>query len=156
MNALELLKEDHQKVSDLFEQFEATDEEQKKRHIADQIANELETHTHIEETIFYPALREEEELKDMVMEALEEHKQVKTLIREIGNLARESEKFDAKMTVMKENVEHHVEEEENEMFPKVEQLFDESELEELGKEMAAAKLQFGKQKRTASSGGRSK
>ena len=156
MNALKLLKEDHQKVSDLFERFEAAGEEQKKRHIYDQIASELEAHTHIEETIFYPALQEQEELKDMVLEAFEEHKQVKTLIREIGNLVKDSEKFDAKMTVMKENVEHHVEEEENEMFPKVEQLFDESELEELGKEMAAAKLQFGKQKRTASSGGRSK
>ena len=154
MNALELLKEDHQTVASLFEQAESAEKESQKKRLYEQIASALETHTHIEETIFYPALQEEEELKDMVMEALEEHKQVKTLIREIGNLTDGSEKFDAKLKVMKENVEHHVEEEENEMFPQVEKLFDESQLEELGQQMEEAKQKFGKQRRSASSGGR--
>ena len=154
MNALELLKEDHQTVASLFEQAESTEKEAQKKRLFEQIASALEAHTHIEETIFYPALQEQEELKDLVMEAFEEHKQVKTLIREMGNLTDGSEKFDAKLKVMKENVEHHVEEEENEMFPQVEQLFDESQLEELGQQMEEAKLKFGKQRRTASSGGR--
>lgn len=154
MNALDLLMEDHQKVSQLFEQAEGTENEKKKQQLFEQIKTELETHTHIEETIFYPALQEEEELKDMVLEAFEEHKQVKTLLREISNLSDGSEKFDAKLKVMKENVEHHVEEEESEMFPKVEQFLDETQLEELGQQMEAEKKKFGKTQRATSSGGR--
>lgn len=154
MNALEFLKEDHEKVAALFEQAEATKKEQQKKQIYEQIASELETHTHIEETIFYPAIQGEEELRDLVLEAFEEHKQVKTLIREISNLTADSEKFEAKLTVMRENVEHHVEEEENEMFPLVEQYLDEDELEELGQKLEAAKLQFGKQRRATSSSAR--
>lgn len=154
MNALELLKEDHEKVSALFEQAEATENQKQKKQLYEQIASELELHTHIEETIFYPAIQEHDELKDLVLESLEEHKQVKTLIREIGNLTGDSEKFDAKLTVMQENVEHHVEEEENEMFPLVEQYLAESQLETLGQEMEAAKMKFGKQKRSASSSSR--
>ena len=88
---------------------------------------------------------------DLVLEAIEEHKQVKTLIREMGNLTGDSDKFDAKLKVMQENVEHHVEEEENEMFPQVEQYMDESQLETLGEEMETAKMNFGKQRRSASS-----
>ena len=156
MNALDLLMEDHQKVSQLFEQAEGTENEKKKQQLFEQIKTELETHTHIEETIFYPALQEQEELKDLVLEAFEEHKQVKTLLREISALSDGSEKFDAKLKVMKENVEHHVEEEENDMFPKVEQFFDETQLEELGQQMEAEKKKFGKQQRATSSsaGGR--
>jgi hemerythrin superfamily protein len=151
MNALELLKEDHQKVAGLFKQAEAAEKEQLKQSLFRQIATELETHTHIEESIFYPALREREELKDLVLEAFEEHRQIKTLIREMGNLTDGSEKFDAKLKVMKENVEHHVDEEEHEMFPKVQQHFDESELEQLGRELKAAKQEFGKHQRSTSS-----
>ncbi|MDQ3012810.1 MAG: hemerythrin domain-containing protein [Acidobacteriota bacterium] len=154
MNALDLLMEDHQKVSQLFEQAEGTENEKKKQQLFEQIKTELETHTHIEEAIFYPALQEQEELNDLVLEAFEEHKQVKTLLREISNLSDGSEKFDAKLKVMKENVEHHVEEEENEMFPQVEQFMDETQLEELGQRMEEEKKKFGKQQRTASSGGR--
>jgi hemerythrin superfamily protein len=144
MNALELLKQDHQKVSDLFAKVEATDSEKQHEQLFEQIKTELETHTHIEETVLYPALEKHEELKDLVLEAYEEHKQVKTLIREIGRLADGSEKFDAKLKVMGENVEHHVEEEENEMFPKVKQLFSNQELEQMGQELEAAKREFRK------------
>lgn len=151
MNALELLKEDHEKVSALFEQAEATSDAKQKKQLYEQIASELEIHTHIEETIFYPAVQEYDDLKDMVLESIEEHKQVKTLIREIANLTGDSDKFDAKLTVMQENVEHHVEEEENEMFPQVEQYLDEARLEELGQELETAKMNFGKQRRSASS-----
>ena len=95
-----------------------TESEQPHWKLFEKIKTELEVHTHIEETVFYPKIRQHEELKDMVLEALEEHKQVKTLIREIGGLVEDSEKLSAKLTVMGENVEHHVEEEETEMFPK--------------------------------------
>jgi hemerythrin superfamily protein len=139
MNALELLKEDHEKVAALFDQVKETEDEQKHWSLFEQIKTELEVHTHIEETVFYPRLQQYEDLKDMVLEALEEHKQVKTLIREIAALAKGSEKLAAKLTVMGENVEHHVEEEEDEMFPQVEDLLSEDELEELGTQLQAAK-----------------
>lgn len=139
MNALELLKEDHKKVAALFDQVKETESEQKHRKLFEQIKTELEVHTHIEETVFYPKIRQYEDLKDMVLEAVEEHKQVKTLIREIADLVEGSEKLDAKLKVMGENVEHHVEEEETEMFPKVKNVMSKDELEELGAQLQAAK-----------------
>lgn len=147
MNALELLKEDHHKVKELFQQAESTEDQEEKRRIFDEIQSELETHASIEEEIFYPAMQEHEELKDMVLESIEEHKQVKTLLREMDNLKSDSEKFEPKLSVLKENVEHHAEEEEEgKMFPKVRELCDQQELDDLGEEIEAAK---GKRKRKA-------
>jgi len=148
MDALELLKEDHQKVKKLFAEAEGTEDEKKKRRIFDEIKTELETHSRIEEEVFYPAMQEHEELKDMVLEAIEEHKQVKTLLREMESLVSDSEKFEPKLSVLMENVEHHAEEEEEgKMFPKVREICDQKSLEELGQELEAAK---GKRHRKAS------
>ena len=143
MNALELLKTDHRKVADLFEQAEAADESSRVA-IFEKIQTELEIHAHIEETIFYPKLREEgnEELADIVNEGIEEHHQVKIFLREIAALSDDSEKFEPKLKVLKEDVEHHVEEEENEMFPLVEAQFDSDVLDELGAELEAEKRNF--------------
>ena len=85
MNALEILKQDHQKVKELFQEARRG-EQNKRKDIFDKIDTELEIHAHIEETVFYPALEEHEELKDMVAEALEEHQEVKTLLEEIEEL----------------------------------------------------------------------
>jgi hemerythrin superfamily protein len=140
MDALELLKEDHEKVKELFEMAEETQNLKEKRKIFDKIQSELETHARIEETVFYPAMEKHEELKEMVLESIEEHKQIKTLLKEIDNLTADSEKFDPKLKVLMENVEHHAEEEEEgKMFPKIEKLLSEEELEELGQELEAAK-----------------
>jgi hemerythrin superfamily protein len=140
MDALELLKEDHQKVKELFEEAEAAEDQKEKTRIFSEIQTELETHARIEETVFYPAMEKHEELKDMVLESIEEHKQVKTLLKEIDNLKADSEKFEPKLAVLMENVEHHAEEEEEgKMFPKVRQIFSKEELEELGQELEAAK-----------------
>jgi len=141
MDALELLKQDHQKVKQLFEKAEdANGKEQEK--IFDQIKTELETHARIEETVFYPAVQEHEELKDMVLESLEEHKQIKTLLREMDNLASDSEKFEPKLKVLMENVEHHAEEEEEgKMFPKLRQIMGKQKLEQLGADLEEAKGQ---------------
>ena len=143
MNALELLKADHQKVADLFEQVESTDES-KHPALFEKIKTELEIHAHIEETILYPKLREEgdEELTDIVNEGIEEHHQVKIFLREISSLSDDSEKFEPKLKVLIEDVEHHVEEEEGEMFPLVEAQFDAEVLNELGMEMEAEKKNF--------------
>jgi hemerythrin superfamily protein len=139
MDALELLKTDHKNVKELFKKAEGS-ENKKQKQLFEQIKTELETHTHIEETIFYPAVAKNAELKDMVLESLEEHKQVKTLLREMENLASDSERFEPKLKVLMENVEHHaVEEEEGKMFPKVRKLMNAAALEELGQELEAAK-----------------
>ena len=140
MNALELLKADHEKVQQLFKKAEDANPE-RQRQLFEEIKEELEIHAHIEETVFYPAVREADELKDMVLESLEEHKQVKTLLREMENLTSDSEKFEPKLKVLMENVEHHVEEEESEMLPEAETVLAE-QAEELMDEMHEVKRQL--------------
>ena len=141
MNALELLKQDHQKVKELFEQAEEAEGKGQQK-IFEQIKTELETHARIEETVFYPAVQGHEELKDMVLESLEEHKQIKTLLREMDNLASDSEKFEPKLKLLMENVEHHAEEEEEgKMFPKLRQIMGKQKLDQLGADLEAAKGQ---------------
>lgn len=140
MDALDLLKEDHQKVKELFEAVEETEDQKEKNRIFAEIQSELETHARIEETVFYPAMEKHEELTDMVLESIEEHKQIKTLLKEIANLTSDSDKFEPKLQVLMENVEHHAEEEEEgKMFPKIRQICSQQDLEELGQELEAAK-----------------
>lgn len=141
MNAIELLKADHKKVNALFGKVKATEEGEHKE-LFEQIKKELDTHTHIEETIFYPKLKEEEELEDIVLEGVEEHRQAKMFLRELAALTDDSEKFEPKLKVLMEDITHHVQEEEGEMFPKVEELFDDETLMELGAEMEEEKEAF--------------
>ena len=149
MDALELLKKDHQKVKELFEQAEEA-EGKELENIFDQIKTELETHARIEETVFYPAVQKHEEVKDMVLESLEEHKQIKTLLKEMDNLTSDSEKFEPKLQVLMENVEHHAEEEEEEkMFPKLRKVMSKQQLEKLGADLEAAKGQRQKQRKAS-------
>lgn len=140
MDALELLHEDHKKVKELFEEAEGTEDQKEKEKIFEEIKSKLETHARIEETIFYPAMQEHEELRNMVLESIEEHKQIKTLLKEMDNLKSDSEKFEPKLKVLMENVEHHAEEEEEgKMFPKIREILSDEDLEELGQELEAAK-----------------
>jgi hemerythrin superfamily protein len=139
MNALEILKRDHQTVKGLFEETTRASDQRKRKDLFDKIDTELEIHAHIEETVFYPALEQHEELKDMVAEALEEHQEVKTLLEEIEQMGSESHDFGANLQELMECVEHHVEEEEGEMFPKIREVFDEGALDQLGKQLEAAK-----------------
>ena len=140
MDALELLKQDHQKVKELFEQAEDSEVGTEQKRIFHQIKTELETHARIEESIFYPAMQKHQELKEMVREAIEEHSQVKSLLKEMENLADDSEKFESKLQILMENVEHHAEEEEEgKMFPKVREIVDRATLDRLGQELEAAK-----------------
>jgi hemerythrin superfamily protein len=139
MNALDLLSADHKKVKGLFEKAEEL-EGGKQKVVFDQIRQELETHTHIEETIFYPAVEKREELKDMVRESLKEHHRVKTLLQEIGKLTPDDEEFGEKLEELMECVQHHAEEEEEgKMFPKLRQVMKAAELEQLGRDLEAAK-----------------
>lgn len=145
MNAIELLKADHEKVEHLFEKVKAN-EDGDNTATFEKIKAELEVHTHIEETIFYPKLIEEgsEDLKKIVLEGIEEHRQAKMFLREISGLAEASEKAEPKLKVLMEDVEHHVQEEEGEMFQLVKEEFDEAVLEELGAEMEAEKANYKK------------
>ena len=145
MNAIELLKQDHDKVDKLFQKVKAN-EDGDNTQVFEQIKQELEIHTHIEETIFYPMLKEQgdEELKKIVLEGVEEHHQAKMFLRELSSLADDSEKFPPKLKVLMEDITHHVQEEEGKMFPMVEEQFDEETLNTLGQELEKEKGKFGK------------
>jgi len=151
MNAIELLKEDHDTVDRLFQKVKADTEGKQHKELFHQIKKELDAHTHIEETIFYPRLKEESELEDIVLEGIEEHHQAKMFLRELDKLSDDSEKFEPKLKVLMEDITHHVQEEEGEMFPDVEKILGDAELEKLGAEMEAEKKKFMKS-HSASSG----
>lgn len=154
MDAFNLLKEDHRKVEQLFEQLESSRGQAKLR-VFEQIKMELDLHTHIEEKIFYPALEKPRQTHDLTLEAYEEHDVVKKLLKEMSKAKSATEEWQAQAKVLQENVEHHVEEEENELFPKAQSALSEEQIEELGEEMAAEKNR--KQKgATASKKGASK
>jgi hemerythrin superfamily protein len=146
MDGLELLKQDHQAVKDLFDQIDDAEDGKQRKKLFDQIDTQLNIHAHIEETVFYPEIQKIDELKDMVEEALEEHQEVKTLLEKIEGLDPEAEQFSASLEELMENVEHHVAEEEDEMFPKVRERCDQATLDRLGDQLESAK---GKQHRQA-------
>jgi len=141
MNAFQLLKEDHQKVSGIFQQLEPTTEraEKTRTELFAKLRQELDVHAQIEETIFYPALEQASETREIVLEGFEEHALVKTLLSELEEMDVTSEQWTAKFKVLKENVEHHVEEEEGEMFQKARQVLSEQEINDLGARMEEEK-----------------
>ncbi len=149
MNAIKLLKEDHSELRKYFGEYKAADSDTKKHKLFKQIKEKLDVHTHIEEVIFYPAIKDHKELEEITLEGIEEHHVADVLVREISKLTDESEKFDPKMDVLIESVEHHLMEEEGQMFPKVEENFDKAVLEKLGKEMAEEEKKFNKSKRAS-------
>jgi hemerythrin-like domain-containing protein len=138
MDAFELLKADHKKVAELFDLME-TASGKRKLDVFRRIKSELEVHTHIEETILYPALERPEETHDLTLEAYEEHNVVKTLLAELSGAKSANDEWQAKAKVLRENVEHHVEEEENELFDKADDALSGEEIEVLGERMAAEK-----------------
>jgi hemerythrin superfamily protein len=144
-NAVEMLKSDHQKVKALFRQYEAAGDRayQKKQGIAENVFTELEIHTTLEEELFYPAMKRktDQDGKDLVAEAIEEHHVVTTLMDELKGLDPKDERYDAKFTVLMENVEHHIEEEEGEMFPEAEEVLGDR-LERLSQQMQERKQQL--------------
>jgi len=124
--ATSLLKEDHQAVKKLFQEYEKIDgaEGRRREDIFERIKTLLTIHARIEEEIFYPAVEraQDEEAGDLVREAQEEHRLVKMLLEELSGLTPGEETFEAKMKVLKENVLHHAEEEQNDIFPVFDEL----------------------------------
>jgi hemerythrin-like domain-containing protein len=139
-DAVAMLTAEHREVKQLFDQFEQLSDRAKatKKKLADQICNALILHTTIEEEIFYPALRAaSKEAGDKLDEAIVEHASAKDLIAQIQEIDPEDELYDAKVKVLSEQVEHHVQEEEKEMFPMAKKSG--LDLAALGQEMASRK-----------------
>ena len=142
MDAIVLLKEDHEKVKRLLAELETTTERgiKTRSELFATIKGELTVHEMIEEEIFYPELRAHPKAKDIVLEGYQEHHVVDLLTSELEALDVTDETWGAKAKVMQENVEHHIDEEEGEMFPKARQVFDRAELADLGERMATRKV----------------
>ena len=138
MNIVELLRKDHEKVKMLFREFESASGPTSKQQIARQAMTELETHALVEEKVFYPAVREDwPDVERSINESFEEHHVMKLLIGELKDMSPRDERFEAKFTVMAENVKHHIKEEEAELFAKART--GRLDLAELDKELTAAK-----------------
>jgi hemerythrin superfamily protein len=142
VDAITLLKDDHKTVEKLFKEFEKAGERavKTKRKLADQIIEALTTHAYIEETVFYPAARKAApDTVSHVLESIEEHHVVVWMLSELAGMDPADERFTAKVTVLIENVRHHVKEEEQDFFPEVRKAMDRKALRQLGEELAAAK-----------------
>ena len=143
MDALTLLKRDHEKVKSLLSELEPTTERAVKTRgeLFARLKSELTVHEIIEEEIFYPTLKQHPKAREIVLEGYEEHNVVDTLMNELETLDVEDETWGPKAKVMIENIEHHIEEEEGDMFKKAEQVFDRDELEALGQAMEQRKTE---------------
>jgi hemerythrin superfamily protein len=142
MDAVQLLKDDHKTVEDLFGRYEGAGEEayQEKRHLRDRILKELTVHATIEEDVFYPATRQARgETEEMIQEAYQEHAKAKQTLAELEEMEPEDARFDPTMQSLIADVRHHVEEEEGEMFPQVQQAMSSDQLQSLGEQMKEAK-----------------
>ena len=146
MDALELLTADHNRVRGLFNRFKAAEGENDAQaaRLAATIFEELEVHTKIEEEIFYPAITKlNDEIHELVTEGVEEHHVVDTLMAEAKAMDPSDEAWAAKIKVLIENVEHHAEEEEQEMFPLVRKAMDANARTDLGRQLEAKKAALG-------------
>ena len=139
MNALTMLEEDHVKVKGLLAKLESTTARgvKTRSELFATLKGELTIHEIIEEEIFYPALKAHPKAKDIVLEGYQEHHVVDLLMGELERLDVADETWGPKAIVMKENIEHHIGEEEGEMWTAARKAFDRSELEELGERMMA-------------------
>ena len=147
MDAIALLKADHDKVKRLLNELETTTERgiKTRAELFSTIKGELTVHEIIEEEIFYPELKAHPKARDIVLEGFQEHHVVDLLMSELEQMDVTDERWGAKAVVMKENIEHHIEAEEGEMFCKARQVFDAAELDDLGRRMDARKQTAGRE-----------
>lgn len=142
MNALEMLRQDHQEAMGMMDQLEMDDQEvggQSKMAVFSQLKQALTLHTKMEETLLYPALQNNEQTRDLISESYEEHQTVDEILSEMATMSPSDGDFSTRLAELRENVEHHVEEEENEMFPKAEQILGQHRLQEMAKQMEQMK-----------------
>jgi hypothetical protein len=141
VNALTLLRKDHAEVKEMLKQAEGADGP-KKRQLFESLKRELDVHEQIEEEIFYPALKDHPKTKELALEGYEEHDVVDHVMGELSAMSPEDETWDAKWSVMEENLKHHINEEEREMFEQARKVFSDQELEDLGDQMQQRKEQL--------------
>jgi hemerythrin superfamily protein len=141
MNAIDLLESQHREVEKLFAKIEKATDAATKGDLFEQIADKLAVHAAIEEHHFYPAVKAKR-TEDILLESLEEHLGIKRVIADLLGTKPSDETFDAKVKVLEEQVEHHVEEEETDLFPKCRKLFDKERLEAIGQEMSAEQAEL--------------
>jgi hemerythrin superfamily protein len=136
VNAIDLLEQQHREVEELFEEFEGAGERamKNKERLCREISDALAIHAEIEEKLFYPESKQEN-TEEVLRESVEEHLAMKRILADLLESSASDEQFEAKMTVLKEQVEHHVEEEEKDLFPKVRKSCSKEELEDLGERM---------------------
>jgi hemerythrin superfamily protein len=147
-DAIQLLKADHREVERLFKQFEDASGDDGRMQLSERICMELMIHTEIEEEIFYPSCREFLKDDEIINESLVEHHAAKDLIQEIRGMDASDEMFDARMTVLKEQIEHHVEEEEKELFPQVQKT--DMDLKDVGQQLMMRKTELQEQMKSGS------
>ena len=139
MDAIQLLKDDHKKVEKIFSDMERKENRQR---LFPELGRELSIHAEIEEKIFYPAGKEAEPTRDLVLESIEEHKQIKLVLADLEQTDHSTDEWGAALKVLREDVMHHVGEEENELFPKVKKILSKDQLETLGTRMEEMKMQL--------------
>jgi hemerythrin superfamily protein len=139
MDAIQLLKDDHKKVEKIFSDMEGKENRQR---LFPDLDRELSVHAEIEEKVFYPATKEAEPTRDLVLESIEEHKQIKMVLADLEQTDKTTEEWGAALKVLKEDVMHHVGEEESELFPRVKKVLSKQQLEDLGARMEELKTQL--------------
>jgi len=151
MTAIEFLKNDHQEAMTMFDQLENADADQLQTadentaavrsimNTFNKLKNALVRHTQIEEQVFYPALENFDQTRDLISESYAAHQEVEDLLQEMSSLSPTDDEWMDKVMELRESVEHHVDEEENELFPKAEQLLGQSRLQEMGRQMQEMK-----------------
>lgn len=136
MDAIELLTQDHREVDRAFDEFESTTDPERRKEIAREVITELSIHAGIEEVAFYPTVKEAlPDLADEIDHDLEEHKEAKQLLSDIQGMDPGAAEFESTFEQLITDVRHHVEEEENDLFPKVREAFTDEELRDLGQAM---------------------
>lgn len=144
VDAIQLLTEQHREVEQLFSKFEKTKQADEQEELFVQIADKLAVHARIEEQYFYPAVTAKK-TEDMVLEAFVEHTSIKRLLADLLDTEADDPKFEAQMKVLKEQIEHHVEEEEGELFPAAKKVLDKEELVAIAQEMTALQQELEEQ-----------
>lgn len=138
MNAITLLKDDHRRIKQLFRDYQRLGDRAAKsrQKVVQDIIRELAVHSNIEEVVFYPQVRARvKNVEDDVLESLEEHHIVKWTLSELEKMQPSDERYNAKVTVLIENVKHHIEEEEQDLFPRVSKALSRQDLNEIGDEL---------------------
>lgn len=141
MDGFELLKQDHDRVKRLCDELDEANTLERRRQLFAEIEGEIRLHEECEEKVLYPTLRDHPKLKDIVLEGYQEHHVVDLILGELRNLSPSDETWPAKAKVMHESLEHHIEEEEEKMFPKARKEMSEDEIKEVGRQMQAIKDQ---------------